>query len=96
MADKEISSLPAATSITDADLFVLQQSGAAKSLTGALLRQYAHDIESATINAQFHLILTLKGGETLDAGTLPTGFRAGSMSFSGTTLVFTAQSEGAT
>ena len=79
MADKEISSLPAATSITNADLFVLQQSGTAKSLTGAILRQYAHDIESASINAQGHLILTLKGGETVDAGTLPAGPGTGDM-----------------
>lgn len=79
MADKEISSLPAATNITDADLFVLQQSGSAKSLTGELLRQYAHDIDSASINAQGHLILTLKGGETVDAGTLPAGPGTGDM-----------------
>lgn len=79
MADKEISSLPAASNITDADLFVLQQSGTAKSLTGELLRQYAHDIESASINALGHLILTLKGGETVDAGTLPAGPGTGDM-----------------
>ena len=79
MADKEISSLPAATSITDADLFVLLQSGAAKKLTGEILRKYAHDIDSASINAQGHLILTLKGGETVDAGTLPAGPGTGDM-----------------
>ncbi len=96
MADKRVTDLPSASEVHDSDLFLLEQSGVAKKLPGETFRQYAHDIESATINAQFHLILTLKGGETLDAGMLPTGFRAGSMSFDGTTLVLTAQSEGVT
>ena len=37
MADKRIQDLPAATSVQTADRFVLEQSGAAKSLTGQIL-----------------------------------------------------------
>lgn len=40
MADKSISSLPAANTISDDDLFVLQQSGLAKKLQGSALMQY--------------------------------------------------------
>lgn len=41
MADnKPISQLPAASDITDVDLFVLEQSQAAKKLTGALLKSF--------------------------------------------------------
>ena len=38
MADKAISDLTSATSIGDGDLFVLEQSGEAKSITGSLLK----------------------------------------------------------
>ena len=36
MADKQISSLPAATSVDDGSLFVVEQQGAAMSASGAL------------------------------------------------------------
>ena len=41
MADKQISSLPAATSVDDASLFVVEQQGAAMSASGALWKGYA-------------------------------------------------------
>lgn len=40
MADSPVGSLPQATVINDADLFVLEQDGAAKKLTGTLLTNY--------------------------------------------------------
>lgn len=41
MADKQISSLPAATSVDDASLFVVEQQGQAMSASGALWKGYA-------------------------------------------------------
>lgn len=41
MADKQISSLPAATSVNDGSLFVVEQQGAAMSASGALWKGYA-------------------------------------------------------
>lgn len=41
MADKQISSLPAATSVDDGSLFVVEQQGAAMSASGALWKGYA-------------------------------------------------------
>lgn len=38
MADKRVSELPAAESIGDDDLFVMEQGGEAKSITGAKLK----------------------------------------------------------
>lgn len=40
MADRQISDLVAATSVQDADLFVLEQSGTAKKLTGLIFLQW--------------------------------------------------------
>jgi hypothetical protein len=40
MADKRVSELPAAESIGDADLFVMEQGGEAKSITGAKIKSY--------------------------------------------------------
>lgn len=42
MADKEISSLPAAGSIENEDLFVLEQNGIAKKLSGELLKLFSN------------------------------------------------------
>lgn len=41
MADKQISSLPAATSVDDASLFVVEQQGQAMSASGALWKGFA-------------------------------------------------------
>lgn len=41
MADKQISSLPAATSVDDASLFVVEQQGRAMSASGALWKGFA-------------------------------------------------------
>lgn len=41
MADKQISSLPAATSVDDGSLFVVEQQGAAMSASGALWKGFA-------------------------------------------------------
>ena len=41
MADKQISSLPAATSVDDNSLFVVEQQGAAMSASGALWKGFA-------------------------------------------------------
>ena len=38
MSDKRVSELPAAESIADADLFVMEQGGEAKSVTGAKIK----------------------------------------------------------
>lgn len=43
MSEKRIDDLPVASNITDPDLFVLQQTGVAKSLTGSRLKKYAVD-----------------------------------------------------
>ena len=43
MADKQISSLPAATSVDDNSLFVVEQQGAAMSASGALWKGFAVD-----------------------------------------------------
>lgn len=42
MADKQINELTAATQIHDTDLFVLQQNGTAKKLTGQLFNEFIH------------------------------------------------------
>ena len=51
MADSAIGSLVAAENILDADLFVLEQSGTAKKLSGATLRSLINrDLLSVTVN----------------------------------------------
>lgn len=50
MADKQISSLPAATSVDDASLFVVEQQGAAMSASGALWKGYAIQAVQPYIN----------------------------------------------
>ena len=51
MADAAISSLAAAASIGDADLFVLEQDGTAKKLTGATLASFINrDLLEVTVN----------------------------------------------
>ena len=51
MADKQISSLPAATSVDDASLFVVEQQGAAMSASGALWKGYAIQAVQPYVNA---------------------------------------------
>jgi hypothetical protein len=41
MADKTIGSLPAAESVDDTSLLVMEQQGAAMKVTGALIKGYA-------------------------------------------------------
>ena len=43
MADKTIGSLPAATTLNDPSLLVVEQEGAAMKLTGLLLKQYCQN-----------------------------------------------------
>ena len=51
MADSAIGSLQAAENILDADLFVLEQSGVAKKLSGATLRGFINrDLLDVTVN----------------------------------------------
>ena len=51
MADSAISNLTAASSILDADLFVLEQYGTAKKLSGATLRGFINrDVMNVTVN----------------------------------------------
>lgn len=61
MADKAISDLTQATSITDEDLFVLEQSGNAKKLKGGTLLDY---VTLSVVNVE---------AETLPAGSEATG-----------------------
>ena len=50
MADKQIGTLPQATQITDADLFVLEQDGEAKKLKGATLLDFlSFDVMSVSV-----------------------------------------------
>lgn len=49
MADKEISSLPAAGSIENEDLFVLEQNGIAKKLSGELLKLFSNATRYETV-----------------------------------------------
>ena len=50
MADKAISSLTAATAINEVDLFVLEQDGVAKKLTGATLTNFiSHNIMDVSL-----------------------------------------------
>ena len=51
MADKQISSLPAATSVDDGSLFVVEQQGAAMSASGALWKGYAVQVVQPYANA---------------------------------------------
>lgn len=51
MADKQISSLPAATSVDDASLFVVEQQGAAMSASGALWKGYAIQAVQPYVNS---------------------------------------------
>lgn len=62
MADKSISELPIASSILDADKFLLEQSGKAKRLEGSILKSYA---ETAGRNAAGQL----KQGDKGEPGT---------------------------
>lgn len=74
MADKQISDLEAASSITDSDLFLLQQNSTAKKLLGSVLKTYLQglgEIENATYNEATHSItLTFTNGSTLTTGNL--------------------------
>lgn len=56
MADKTIGDLPQAESISDTDLFVLQQSGVAKKLLGSLLKAFV------TVNVVSVSVETLPAG----------------------------------
>ena len=51
MADKQISSLPAATSVDDASLFVVEQQGVAMSASGALWKGYAIQAVQPYVNS---------------------------------------------
>ena len=51
MADKAISQLNAATSVTSVDLFVLEQSGEAKKLTGQILENWLVIFEFFNVSA---------------------------------------------
>lgn len=51
MADKQISSLPAAASVDDASLFVVEQQGAAMSASGALWKGYAIQAVQPYVNS---------------------------------------------
>lgn len=75
MADKTIGELTAATKITDSDLFVLEQSSEAKSLSGATLLDYLvtpvtekvdmhGGIKTIVQNADYTLTITFADGET--------------------------------
>lgn len=74
MADKQISDLEAASSITDSDLFLLQQNSTAKKLLGSVLKAYLQGlgvIENATYDESTHAItLTFTDGSTLTTGNL--------------------------
>ena len=74
MADKQISDLEAASSITDSDLFLLQQNSTAKKLLGSVLKTYLQglgEIETATYDEATHSItLTFTNGSTLTTGNL--------------------------
>lgn len=74
MADKQISDLEAASSITDSDLFLLQQNSTAKKLLGSVLKTYLQglgEIENATYDEATHSItLTFTNGSTLTTGNL--------------------------
>lgn len=74
MADKQISDLEAASSITDSDLFLLQQNSTAKKLLGSVLKTYLQGlgvIENATYDEITHSItLTFTNGSTLTTGNL--------------------------
>lgn len=66
MADKTVSELPRASAVTTTDLFVLEQAGQAKSLTGqVLMRDLATaldghgGISSITLNSNYTLTFTL-------------------------------------
>ena len=65
MADKAISELTQATEITDSDLFVLHQGGAAKKLLGSTLKDYitvsAAD-KAAIVAAVLAALPTWEGG----------------------------------
>ena len=77
MADKSISDLTQATQITNDDLFVLQQSGEAKKLTGETLLEYV------TMSVMDVSVVTLPAGSqatatyTKSTGTLVLGLPAG-------------------
>lgn len=49
MADKTIGSLPAATTLNDPSLLVVEQEGAARKLTGLLLKQYCQNAVAAQV-----------------------------------------------
>ncbi|MGN1118999.1 MAG: collagen-like protein [Oscillospiraceae bacterium] len=74
MADKQISDLEAASSITDSDLFLLQQNSTAKKLLGSVLKAYLQGlgvIENATYDETNHTItLTFTDGSVLATGNL--------------------------
>ena len=106
MADSPVGSLPQATSINDADLFVLEQNGTAKKLSGAKLTEFidrnildvqvyplsstanpsssfdritgilrvgipsGRSIDSAMVNSDGELVLTLTDGLIVNCGTV--------------------------
>lgn len=68
-----IQDLPAASQITTTDLFVIQQGGEAKSLTGEALTRYiaGHGgINSITLNSDYTLTFTMTDGEEITIGSI--------------------------
>lgn len=77
MADtyKKISDFLTASQFGDTDLLLVSQSGTTRLVTGAMLKTFAKNagieaakINSATVNASGHLILTTTTGSAIDAG----------------------------
>lgn len=77
MADtyKKISDFTTASQFGDTDLILVSQNGTTRIITGAMLKTFAKNagieaakINSATVNASGHLILTTTTGTTIDAG----------------------------
>lgn len=77
MADtyKKISDFTTASQFGDTDLILVSQNGTTRLVTGAMLKAFAKSagieaakINSATVNASGHLILTTTDGSAIDAG----------------------------
>lgn len=68
MADKTIGTLPRVTQVNDNDLFVLEQGGAAKSLAGSLLKNYARQgVDALVAAAQAAATLAEKAAQDAQA-----------------------------
>ena len=70
MEDKRVSDLPAAESIGDADVFVMEQNGEAKSVTGGKVKSLLGGKEIKAINCTdtdetFSMILSVEGGDPI-------------------------------